>query len=87
MMGTKPDMAVVEPELAKLDKKLDAYDAILAKQRYLAGDVRLHLHWFNQTPTAHPQSLTLADLFFLPCAPLLAAGGIDIMTQKPNVAR
>ncbi|KAJ7654852.1 thioredoxin-like protein [Mycena rosella] len=32
-------------------------------------------------------SLTLADLFYIPYAPLLAAGGIDIMTQKPNIAR
>ncbi|KAJ7111211.1 glutathione S-transferase-like protein [Mycena epipterygia] len=32
-------------------------------------------------------SLTLADLFHIPYAPLLAVGGSDIMTQKPNVAR
>ncbi|KAJ7655917.1 glutathione S-transferase [Mycena rosella] len=32
-------------------------------------------------------TLTLADLFHLPCARLLAVGGIDIMMQKPNVAR
>ncbi|KAJ6541193.1 glutathione S-transferase [Mycena vulgaris] len=68
--GTKPDAAVVAAQLAILDKKLDAYDVILGKHRYLAGD-----------------KLTLADLFHLPYAPLLATGGIDIMTQKPNVAR
>ncbi|KAJ7709046.1 glutathione S-transferase [Mycena rosella] len=68
--GTKADPAVLEEQLAILDKKLDAYDVILGKHRYIAGE-----------------SLTLADLFHIPYAPLLAAGGIDIMTQKPNVAR
>ncbi|KAJ7709053.1 glutathione S-transferase-like protein [Mycena rosella] len=68
--GTKADPAVVAEQLAILDKKLDAYDTILGKHRYIAGE-----------------SLTLADLFHIPYAPLLAAGGIDIMTQKPNVAR
>ncbi|KAJ6541179.1 glutathione S-transferase, partial [Mycena vulgaris] len=68
--GAKPDAAVVAAQLAILDKKLEAYEVILGKHRYLAGD-----------------KLTLADLFHLPYAPLLATGGIDIMTQKPNVAR
>ncbi|KAJ7123384.1 glutathione S-transferase-like protein [Mycena epipterygia] len=70
MMGVPPNTEAVAPLLEVLDKKLDAYDAILGKQRYLAGD-----------------SLTLADLFHIPYAPLLAQGGSDIMTQKPNVAR
>ncbi|KAJ6541022.1 glutathione S-transferase [Mycena vulgaris] len=70
LMGTKGDTAVAEAQLAILDKKLDAYDVILGKQRYLSGD-----------------AITLADLFHLPYAPLLAAGGSEIMTQKPNVAR
>ncbi|KAJ7495282.1 glutathione S-transferase [Mycena latifolia] len=68
--GQKADKAIVDEQLAILDKKLDAYNAILGKTKYLAGD-----------------SITLADLFHIPYAPLLAAGGIDIMTRKPNVAR
>ncbi|KAJ7302778.1 glutathione S-transferase [Mycena albidolilacea] len=32
-------------------------------------------------------SFTLADLFHIPYAPLVASGGSDIMTRKPNVAR
>ncbi|KAJ7456166.1 glutathione S-transferase [Mycena latifolia] len=64
------DKEVVDAQLAILDKKLDAYDAILGKHRYVAGE-----------------TLTLADIFHIPCAPLLATGGIDIMTKKPNVAR
>ncbi|KAJ7663431.1 glutathione S-transferase, partial [Mycena rosella] len=70
MLGTTADLTVVEQPLAILEKNLAAYDVILGKQRYLAGDV-----------------LTLADLFHLPHAPYLAAGGSDIMTRKPNVAR
>ncbi|KAJ7227698.1 glutathione S-transferase [Mycena rebaudengoi] len=66
----KGDQAIIDEQTAILDKKLDAYNAILGKQRYLAGD-----------------ALTLADLFHLPYAPLLATGGSDIMTSKPNVAR
>jgi hypothetical protein len=38
--GLQPDQAVVDKEIAAIDKKLEAYDVILAKQRYLAGDVR-----------------------------------------------
>ncbi|KAJ7212786.1 glutathione S-transferase [Mycena rebaudengoi] len=68
--GTKSDQAIVDEQTEILDKKLDGYDAILGKQRYLAGD-----------------ALTLTDLFHIPCAPLLATGGSDIMTSKPNVAR
>ncbi|KAJ7839342.1 glutathione S-transferase [Mycena olivaceomarginata] len=49
---------------------LEGYEAILSKQRYVAGD-----------------SFTLADLFHIPYAPLVASGGSDIMTRKPNVAR
>ncbi|KAJ7435990.1 hypothetical protein B0H11DRAFT_2112011 [Mycena galericulata] len=36
--GVPADAAVVEKELAALDKNLDRYDRILAKQRYVAGD-------------------------------------------------
>ncbi|KAJ6548662.1 thioredoxin-like protein [Mycena capillaripes] len=37
-LGMAPDQALVEKQLEILDKKLDAYDVILAKQRYVAGD-------------------------------------------------
>ncbi|KAJ7611103.1 glutathione S-transferase [Mycena polygramma] len=66
----KGDNAVAAEQLAVLEKKLEVYEAILGKQRYLAGE-----------------TLTLADLFHLPYAPMLAAGGCDIMTRTPNVAR
>ncbi|KAJ7123377.1 glutathione S-transferase-like protein [Mycena epipterygia] len=70
MFGMPNDLESVPPQVEILDQKLDAYNVILGKQRYLAGD-----------------SLTLADLFHVPYALLLAKGGIDIMTKKSNVAR
>ncbi|KAG6919675.1 hypothetical protein DXG01_002618 [Tephrocybe rancida] len=37
-VGLTPNKEVVEQQIKKLDAKLDAYDAILSKQKYLAGD-------------------------------------------------
>ncbi|KAJ7284353.1 thioredoxin-like protein [Mycena rebaudengoi] len=68
--GAPTDQAIVDEKTAILDKKLDAYDAILGKQRYLAGD-----------------ALTVVDLFFIHYAALVMAGGSNIVTSKPNVAR
>jgi len=38
--GLTPDKAVFENLIEQLNIKLDAYDEILGKQKYLAGDVR-----------------------------------------------
>jgi glutathione S-transferase len=40
-MGKTANEKVIAEHAAKLDAKLDAYEAILSKQKYLAGDVRL----------------------------------------------
>jgi hypothetical protein len=37
--GGKTDQAALQDHLGKLNAKLDVYDRILAKQKYLAGDV------------------------------------------------
>ncbi|KAJ6480557.1 glutathione S-transferase [Mycena vitilis] len=70
ILGYPLDQAIVDEQLAALDKKLDGYERILSKHRYLAGD-----------------KLTLADLFHLPYAPLVASAGTDIFSRKVNVAR
>ncbi|KAF7362993.1 Glutathione S-transferase [Mycena venus] len=69
--GTK-DQAVLDEGLVELGAKLDVYEVILGKQKFLAGN-----------------EFTLADVFHYAYAPLLAEGGVDIMTSKerPNVAR
>ncbi|KAJ2924531.1 hypothetical protein H1R20_g12569, partial [Candolleomyces eurysporus] len=36
--GTKPDEAFFETQITELGKKLDVYDKILSKQKYLAGN-------------------------------------------------
>lgn len=41
MKGLTPDPAVFEKHIQTLAPKLDAYDQILGKQKYLAGDVSL----------------------------------------------
>ncbi|KAF8214853.1 glutathione S-transferase [Mycena galopus ATCC 62051] len=37
-LGMQPDQAIIDTQLEILDKKLDAYEVILGKHRYLAGD-------------------------------------------------
>ncbi|KAJ6454138.1 thioredoxin-like protein [Mycena sanguinolenta] len=69
-LGWPSNDAVVTEQLEILDKKLDAYEVILSKSRYLGGD-----------------TITLADLFHLPYAGFIGAGGTDIMTRRLNVAR
>jgi glutathione S-transferase len=39
--GATPDEQRVQELLPQLESKLDAYETILGKQQYLAGDVRL----------------------------------------------
>ena len=38
--GLTPDLVVYEKHMADLSVKLDVYDKILSKQKYLVGDVR-----------------------------------------------
>ncbi|KAF9001534.1 hypothetical protein BDQ17DRAFT_1358379 [Cyathus striatus] len=40
-LGLEPDQAAVERHLSALDAKLDVYEQILGRQKYLAGNVRL----------------------------------------------
>ncbi|KAJ7602913.1 glutathione S-transferase [Mycena polygramma] len=78
IFGKTPDQAALEEALEALDKKLDVYDGILSKQRYLGGDARSR---------GQRRTITLADLFHALLAYLVGAGGSDIMIRKPNVAR
>jgi hypothetical protein len=41
LRGLTPDPAVYEAAISTLDKNLDAYNTILGKQKYLAGNVSL----------------------------------------------
>ncbi|KAJ6473927.1 hypothetical protein DFH09DRAFT_879461, partial [Mycena vulgaris] len=75
----QPELVLLGKRVAELSTKLDVYEQILGKQKFLVGDVSLnHRRW----------DLTLADLFHFSLASFLASAGIDIMTSKgPNVTR
>ncbi|KAH0832875.1 thioredoxin-like protein [Lanmaoa asiatica] len=73
--GGKTDHVRVESLHAQLKAKLDVYEVILAKQKYLAGEARAEI--------------TLADLFHLPYGSILLADDvkIDEFSGRPNVSR
>ena len=88
--GLTTDEAVFKGLLESIDAKLAAYNVILAKQKYLAGDVSCQVSCNTDSYSYHgpaPQEITLADLFHLPYGTMLGVAGSDIMTSKPNVAR
>ena len=58
--GEVPDKEAFDKQIAKLSLKLDVYDEILGKQKYLVGDVR-HLFLVDKRI-----SLINTFLFFLP---------------------
>jgi len=89
-VGLTTDVAVFDQLLQTIDAKLVAYDVILAKQKYLAGDVSCQVSCNTNSYSYHepaPQEITLADLFHLPYGTTLGVVGSDLMTSKPNVAR
>jgi len=43
--GIETNEALYEKAIADLAEKLDVYDKILAKQKYLAGDVSGRINW------------------------------------------
>lgn len=67
MRGGQTDHKRVEELKATLRMKLEGYERILNKHRYLAGDVcSSHLHLVNADWLAGSQEITLVDLFHLP---------------------
>ena len=45
--GLTPDLKVYEKHMADLNVKLDVYDKILSKQKYIAGDVGIFSSLIN----------------------------------------
>ncbi|EKM82270.1 hypothetical protein AGABI1DRAFT_126600 [Agaricus bisporus var. burnettii JB137-S8] len=70
LFGQITDQVKVQDLTAKLAAKLDVYEEILSKQKYIAGD-----------------TVTLADLFHLPYGSMLAPAGIDLIQERPRVAK
>ena len=77
-----------------LEKRFDGYERMLAKTRYLAGDVSITLAECTVQPVnvmipCLLQEITLADLYHLPYGSMLKAAGIDWLESGrfPNVTR
>ncbi|KAJ7304802.1 glutathione S-transferase [Mycena albidolilacea] len=72
LRGAPVDQAVLNEALKELSAKLDVYEVILGKQKFLAGDE------FSFADLCHYAYAPL----------LITIGGIDIMTSKgPNITR
>ena len=90
--GQQTNEALVTELRTKLETKLDGYEAILSKQKYLAGDVRRRNKCSNDRIILMGcllvQELTLADLFHLPYGTIifedLQYGGLD---KRPHLHR
>ncbi|KAJ7641850.1 thioredoxin-like protein [Roridomyces roridus] len=88
--GQETDQSSVDEALALLHKKLDAYEVILGKTKYLAGDVRVPsgTRYHSSCLSLELQEFTLADLFHLYAAPRLTDLGVDVWSERgPNVRR
>lgn len=76
-----------------LSDKLDAYDVILSKQKYLAGNASLSSYLDSLSLSlieAVQQECTLADLFHLPYGTMITSIGINFLVdeqKRPHVAR
>jgi len=84
-----PNEVAFEKAIDELSTRLDAYDKILSKQKYVAGSVSyisLPKYW-NLCINAEEQEITLADIYHIPYGHLLGVAGSDIMKSKPNVNR
>ncbi|KAF7981294.1 hypothetical protein HWV62_34211 [Athelia sp. TMB] len=69
--GLDADEAKVSELTITLGAKLDAYEKILSKQKYVAGD----------------QEITLADLYHLPHGTLVKHVSPELISSRPHVAR
>ncbi|KAJ6577052.1 glutathione S-transferase [Mycena vulgaris] len=79
IFGGTSDKTVFDGLIAGLSAKLDAYEVILGKQKYLAGDMRSAGRFLLE------HELTLADLFHLPYGTMLAMTGSDLIDhQRPE---
>lgn len=90
-MGIPPNEENVKTNVDALKEKFRAYDTILAKQKYLAGEVKPDCSSppSSRALTSLLQEITLADLFHIPACNKLSGLGFDILEAcpYPNVAR
>ena len=90
MFGQQGDDAAVGENHKTLEAKLQGYEIILGRQKYLGGDVSRPRGFVAVLPMNYEQEVTLADLFHLPYGWLLSenAGNQLLKSDKlPNVKR
>lgn len=58
MFGQTPDEEVVKANLATLNAKLDAYEKILSKQKYIGGEVCIKPQIVNSHSIRRPLSMS-----------------------------
>lgn len=77
--GIPTNEAVVESYLATLNGKLDAYDAILSKQKYIAGDVRTVRKRPFVLANSHVTCRSLPSLTFSTCPTAPSSASLSMM--------
>lgn len=87
-LGLQTNEERVSELLGLLQSNLNAYDVILGKQKYLAGDVRLVFLSYSGFELMDIQSVTLADLSHLPHGTVFYGAGFhNVFESRPNLAR
>ena len=89
MRGIPTNEKTLESHATTLAAKLKAYDTILAKQKYVAGDVSLVFLAWNSIAHRSSQEFSLVDIFHLPYGTMVGTLGYDFLEsgEYPNVAR
>ena len=83
--GREPDEARVKKCVETLTMKLEGYERILSKQKYIAGDVSP-----SSSPLLHPvltlplQELTVVDFFHLPYGTMAERFFPEVFEKNPN---
>ena len=91
--GLAADEERVKVLIPQLESKLDAYEVILGKQKYLAGDVRavsfeIRTKTLSVLTESFVQELTLADLFHTTyCSLIFERLKLGNLEKRPNVQR
>jgi glutathione S-transferase len=68
--------------------KMDGYERILSKQKYLAGDVRCVASRAEALESnLYLQNFTLADLFHLPYGNMVSQLAPEVLESKPHVKK
>ncbi len=92
-IGQPTDDALVKSYEKELERKMDGFERLLKKQKYIAGDVCLTF-WSRRMCLTSAfelgQHLTLVDFYFLPYGGVLEKIGYDYLRNEakwPNIAR